>query len=303
MVVGNNPTKIIGSEKFLPALQIMIEGYSKEDPPTRKMLPIETDVPQLLVELGYSESGTAHAQAIGDLTLIAFYYLLRIGEYTVKGKRHNKKQTVQFKLEDVTFYKKTRAGQLRCLPKNAPHQLVLSADSATLKLDNQKNGWKGVCVHQETNGEPVHCPIRALGRRVIHLRQNGAANTSFLSTFYHEGKKCDVLGEDISKSLKMAATLLEYPETRGIPVELVDTHSLRCGGANALALSGYSDTQIQKMGRWRGATFKEYIREQLACYSEGMTTKMKRNFKFVNVHGNAYHDVTSTCILSDYEVE
>jgi hypothetical protein len=303
MAVGNNPTKIIGSEKFLPALQIMIEGYSKEDPPTRKMLPIETDVPQLLVELGYSKSGTAHAQAIGDLTLIAFYYLLRIGEYTVKGKRNNTKQTVQFKLEDVTFYKKTRAGQLRCLPKNAPHQLVLSADSATLKLDNQKNGWKGVCVHQETNGEPVHCPIRALGRRVIHLRQNGAANASFLSTFYHEGKKCDVLGEDISKSLKMAATLLEYPETRGIPVELVDTHSLRCGGANALALSGYSDTQIQKMGRWRGATFKEYIREQLACYSEGMTTKMKRNFKFVNVHGNAYHDVTSTCILSDYEVE
>jgi hypothetical protein len=29
----------------------------------------------------------------------------------------------------------------------------LSADSATLKLDNQKNGWKGVCVHQEKNGE------------------------------------------------------------------------------------------------------------------------------------------------------
>ena len=112
--------------------------------------------------------------------------------------------------------------------------------------------------------------------------------TSFLSTFYHEGTKCDVTGEDISKGLKMAATLLEYPETRGIPIELIDTHSLRCGGANALALSGFSDTQIQKMGRWRGATFKEYIREQLTCYSEGMTTKMKRNFKFVNVHGNAY---------------
>jgi hypothetical protein len=99
----------------------------------------------------------------------------------------------------------------------------------------------------------------------------------------------------------MAATLLAYPETRGIPIELIDTHSLRCSGANALALSGFSDTQIQKMGRWRGATFKEYIREQLACYSEGMTKKMKRNFKFVNVHGNAYHDVTSTCVLSEYE--
>jgi hypothetical protein len=133
----------------------MIEGYDKEDPPTRKMLPIEMDLPQLFVDLGYGQSGTAHTKAIGDLTLIAFYFLLRIGEYTVKGRRNNTKQTVQFKLEDVTFYKKTRSGKLRCLPRNAPHQLVLVADSATLKLDNQKNGWKGVCVHQETNGEAM----------------------------------------------------------------------------------------------------------------------------------------------------
>ena len=99
----------------------------------------------------------------------------------------------------------------------------------------------------------------------------------------------------------MAATLLDYPETRGIPIELVNMHSLRCGGTNALALSGFSDIQLQKMGCWQGATFKEYIREQLACYLEGMTMKMKRNFKFVNVHGNAYHDVTSTCVLAEYE--
>jgi hypothetical protein len=145
MAVGNNPAKILGSDKFLPALQIMIEGYEKADPPTWKMLPIESDVPELLIEMGYSTSGTAHTQAVGDLTLIAFYYLLWIGEYTMKSKRNNTKQTVQFKLEDVTSYKKTKLGQLRCLPKNAPYQLVLSADSATLKLDNQKNGWKG-CV-------------------------------------------------------------------------------------------------------------------------------------------------------------
>jgi hypothetical protein len=150
---------------------------------------------------------------VGDLSLIAFYYLLRIGEYTVKGKRNNTKQTVQFKLEDVTFYKKTKSGQLRCLPKNAPAHLMLSANSATLKLYNQENGWKGVCVHQEINGDRFYCPIRALGRRVVHLRQHKATKSSFLSTFYYEGKKCDVTGEDISKGIKMAATLLEDPET------------------------------------------------------------------------------------------
>ena len=107
-------------------------------------------------------------------------------------------------------------------------------------------------------------------------------------------------GEDISKALKMAATMLNYPTLRGIPIARIDIHSLRSGGANALALSGYSDTQIQKMGRWRGATFKEYIREELACYSAGMSTSMKRNFKFVNIAGNAYEDITDECTATEY---
>ena len=284
----------------------MIDGYTKADPPTQKKLPVEADVPELLIEMGYGKSGSLQLQAAGDLSLIAFYYLLRIGEYTVKRQRARSKratkQTVQFKLEDVTFFKTDRNGILRCLPRNAPYSLIMSAESATLKLDNQKNGWKGVCVHQEANGEAFNCPVKALARRVIHIRENGGDTKTLLSAFYKDGTRYDVTGEDISKGLKMAATLLHYPTTREIPIERIDTHSLRSGGANALALSGYSDTQIQKMGRWKGATFKEYIHEELACYSAGMSTNMKRTFKFVNVSGNAYNDVTVTCIEDDYNV-
>ena len=64
-------------------------------------------------------------------------------------------------------------------------------------------------------------------------------------------------------NLKWAAEQLDYDGQYGIPVDRIDTHSLWMGGANAFALSGYSDTQIQKMGRWRGATFKEYIQEEM----------------------------------------
>ena len=81
-----------------------LEGYAKADPPTWKMRPVEADVPELLVTLGYGKDGTTQTQTIGDLALIAFYYLLHIGEYTVKGKRKGNKQTkqtVQFKLEEA----------------------------------------------------------------------------------------------------------------------------------------------------------------------------------------------------------
>ncbi len=81
----------------------------------------------------------------------------------MKGNRNNKKQTVQFKYKDVTIFKKNRVGQLRCLLRNAPAHLIAMADGATLKLDNQKNGWKGICIYQEANGEEYLCPVGALG--------------------------------------------------------------------------------------------------------------------------------------------
>jgi hypothetical protein len=32
LACNENPTKVLGSEKFLPALQIMIDGYTKGQP-------------------------------------------------------------------------------------------------------------------------------------------------------------------------------------------------------------------------------------------------------------------------------
>ena len=59
---------------------------------------------------------------------------------------------VHFKLEDNMFFLQDAKGHLRQLPRNALEKDILSADEANLKLDNQKNGWKGVCVDQEQNG-------------------------------------------------------------------------------------------------------------------------------------------------------
>jgi hypothetical protein len=88
----------------------------------------------------------------------------------------------------------------------------------------------------------------------------GAESKIFLSAHYDdEGQQGNVTNEDVSKALKAAAMALDYPMAKGIPVDHIDTHSLQSEGANTLSLAGYSDTQFQKMERWRGATFKEYI--------------------------------------------
>jgi hypothetical protein len=127
-----------------------------------------------------------------------------------------------------------------------------------------------------------------------------AQKKTIILAYYLGGKRFDVTSNHISAALKLAARLLEYPLVKGIPIDCINTHSLRSGGANALALAGYSDTQIQKMGRWRGATFKEYTRNELACFLTGMSRDMKTKFGFVNVSGNVFSDITDACISAEY---
>ena len=111
------------------------------------------------------------------------------------------------------------------------------------------------------NGDVVFDPIRALRRRIIHIREHAPGDESiFLSAVFQDGVRRDIAGKMVRGVLKLAAAALEYPTTRGIPIDRVDTHSLWIGGANALSLAGYSDRELQKLGRWRGETFKEYVR-------------------------------------------
>ena len=62
-----------------------------------------------------------------------------------------------------------------------------------------------------------------------------------LSVYWFDGTWFDVTNQDISKVLKEATRALQYLKLKGIHEDNVDTHSLRAGGANALALLGYSD--------------------------------------------------------------
>ncbi len=287
---------MLGSKKILTRLQQTLDGWRHKDPLTSKNLPAKSVVPKFLVNESGHHLATTLDHAVADLTTIAFYYLLRIGEYTVKGTQNKTKGTVQFKMEDVTFFKKDKRGRIMCLSRNAPLADILSADGATLKLDNQKNGHKGVCVYQQTTGDPIHCPVCALGRQYQHHWENKATNKTFICAYWMDGQAYNVTDDNISKALNRAAATLQYPLYQGIPIKRIDTHSSRIGGACALALNGFSEMHIQKMGRWRGDTFKEYVSKELHCFSDGMAKAMKQCFKLINVTGHALTDITSQIV-------
>ena len=159
-------------------------------------------------------------------------------------------------------------------------------------------------MNQEANGEIHDCPLCALARCFCSIRKRSTNSNTFLSAYWVNNTQHDFSDENIRGSLKLAATLLNDPAIKGIPIDCIDTHSLQSGGANTLLLSDYSDCQIQKIWRWKGPAFKEYIREELACFSKRMSKSTKRKFGVVNIAGGAYSNivnVTKTVMTMEYD--
>ena len=46
----------------------------------------------------------------------------------------------------------------------------------------------------------------------------------------------------------------------GLPLQCYTSHSFRIGAATSAAMGGYSDSQIQVIGRWTSHTFHSYRR-------------------------------------------
>ena len=146
------------------------------------------------------------------------------------------------------------------LPRDAPDKDILAADGATLWISNQKNCHKGQSILQQKLRGTRPCVVRSLARRYIHIRRHSKSGNTMICSYWDEMGRADVTDRDISFAVKFTAAMLNYPK-RHIPMDRVDTHSLRAGRACVMNLAGYKDSTIIKQGRWspESTTFLEYI--------------------------------------------
>ena len=222
-------------------------------------------------------------QATGDLINIAFYYLLRCGEYTAPryvkrkdGTTRRATRTKQFCIGDVGFWKDGKI-----LPRSSPLPVLLEAQSATLKITNQKNGRMGQTIHHETFASELS-PVRSLARRVFHVLSHRGTDKSFLCEYWKDTAMHSVTPTDLISSIRLSVVVLGLDKA-GINPDLIGVHSLRAGGAMALKLHGESDTTIMKMGRWSSLTFLMYIHNQIGHLSKDLSAKMNRPIPFLNI--------------------
>ena len=214
--------------------------------------------------------------------LVAFYFLLRVGEYTKPrfAVRNRKQvpatQTKKFVVDNVGFFKNGVV-----IPQTSPQDVLLTADLAVLKITNQKNGQMGQTITQHTSGTAA-CPVAALAHIVHDILSNGGNKDTLLCSVHNgndweeiESQRIILMVHDTARELKL--------HEQAIDPDLIRAHSLRAGGAMALKLHGYDDTTIMKMGRWTSLTFLQYIHNQIAHLSKDISKKMSIPLPFVNV--------------------
>ena len=224
-------------------------------------------------------SPCAHTEATADLCNIAFYYLLRVGEYT-PARTRGTRNTVPFAVKNVIFW---RHNQI--IPNTSPLCDLHQATSATVVIPRQKNGVKGQAIHHDCTGNQ-HSPVRSLARRVAHIMGNHGTPNSPIHTVHHPlySRPRHVTANHINQVLKTAAEAIGLHH-HGYQPSDVSSHSLRAGGAMALHLNGCDPTTIQKMGRWKSQTFLTYIHEQISAFSSGLSTKMSQAIPFTHIAG------------------
>lgn len=280
-LVGQPSPLYRSDQTYQLLLERQVEGYRRSDPPSVPQLAVPVTVPKHIYAEGLASKDAKKAH-IGALVMIAFYYLLRVGEYTtpkfsmVNGKKVPATRTKQFTVGNIGFFKNGRI-----VKRSSPLKQLLACDIATMKITNQKNGKMGQTISQHATGSTM-CPVRALVHLTHHIKSNGGDDDTLLCSYFKNDRWHTVDSHQIVSRVKEATKDLNLKD-QGIDPDLVAAHSLRAGGAMALKLHGYNDTTIMKMGRWTSLTFLQYIHNQIAHLAHDISKKMSIELPFVNI--------------------
>ena len=197
------------------------------------------------------QSNDPRDRATMDCIWLAFYFLLRPGEYanaTGDAKHPFRLQDVQFKVGHQHYSN----------PVLMPLASIHSATYASLTFTTQKNGVKGEKLAHATNGQAFACPVRAIARRVLHLRSFNAPISSPLHTYFDSQHNRKAVSSAMITSLLRAAALT-IPGHCGVDPNNIAARSLRSSGAMSLLLSGVDPDKIRVVGRWNSDAMFRYL--------------------------------------------
>jgi hypothetical protein len=272
-----DPRRELYSPELGLAFTRLYHSYRNEDPAPKPQLALPISV----IEDVMKNEGAAlnpKDQALADLVVLAFFFLLRVGEYTPPGNRRTR--TTQIRRKDMQFWSKRPDGILDRISPLATLADLLQADAVTITLDNQKNGQRDAVLHHDAIPNNPICPCKAAARRFARMRLCAPNNANAILSLYAPHKH--VSATQMGGCIKVAA-LRSMIWLQGYDLLRIGPHSLRASGAMQLKLNGVSDSMIQKMGRWSSNTWLQYLHGQISCLTRGLSASMATPVLYFNV--------------------
>ena len=231
-------------------LNRMLSAWKKADPPPHRVKPIPIKVIRAIAFVA-QHSTCPIVVATADMIILAFFFLLRPGEYTGTTS-----ETQPFQFNSVQLF----MGGARLDLNTATDDQLHAATVCSLTFDRQKNGVRGEVIGHYKSHDPYVCPVLALVRRVLHLRSNTAAQDTPLAVVYRPGSRTPVTPAMITQTLRHHVSIIG-PSLGFLPPE-VSVRSLRAAGANALLTAKIDTNVIQLIGRWRSDEMLRYLHVQ-----------------------------------------
>ena len=244
-----------------------LKGYKKQDPPPNRVKPVPM---QLIAHATSAAHASADVFVIAqaDCTTIGFFYLMRPGEY---AKSSSQSDSAPFRLCDVQF----QVGAARFRGDLVPLDQLTLCEHATLALltfTTQKNARRGEVVGQGNTSSTILSPVKALFRRVRHLREHNAPPTTPLHTVFLPSGAVHVTTKHITTFLRQSASIIG--DRLGIRPQDMSARSLRSSGAMALLCAQVDPILIKLVGRWQSDEMLHYLHLQAVGSMHQLASRM-----------------------------
>lgn len=209
----------------------LLQGVHKSRSTRDTRLPITPDIlKKLILSLEETVSSFFHRTMFRAMFLLAFHAFLRVGEITSTGAKSQ-----HYLLRKHIVLGKA-ANTSDTLEITFPHYKHTVNPSSILTISKNE-------IDQQS------CPVFAL-TQYLSLRKHETENIPLFSFMDGVPVSRTFFTQQLQLSLKWA----------GLSFAVYKSHSFRIGAASFCASKGFSESQIQLMGRWRSNAFKRYIR-------------------------------------------
>lgn len=208
----------------------MLQGFQKSKPSRDARLPITPSIlMQITRALQYTTTSMFIRKLLQAMFILAFCAFLRIGEITKTSSS----------AQHFLLFQSVTLGSLHnrnYIDITIPHFKHSKSNNTTLRI----------C---ENSSNSQLCPYRSL-LDYLNLRKHTSGLDPLLSFMDNAPVSRQYFTQQLNGVLSFCYLNLHR----------FYTHSFRIGAASTAATLGYSELQIQTMGRWHSSAFKKYVR-------------------------------------------